>query len=139
VVKEGSLETTDLTLLSVAEELLPLRLTLRRGQLCKAPSWPGQRVVTVVPDGTVSTYIIPAHQLPISARKYKTAVANVADTGNSGAGVFEAEKRCLMGIISRKISQPIVRADGRTETRDIAKYFVPAAEIAAFLPTDLRL
>jgi hypothetical protein len=42
--------------------------------------------------------------------------------------------------MSRKISQSRTRADtGKTETRDIAKYFVPASDIAAFLPTDLRL
>jgi hypothetical protein len=42
--------------------------------------------------------------------------------------------------MSRKISQSRTRKDtGKTETYDIAKYFVPAAEIGAFLPADLRL
>jgi hypothetical protein len=139
VVKEGSFETTDLTLLSVAEELLPLRLTMRRTPLCKEPSWPGQRVLTVVPGATTSAHVISAQRLPIAARKYGTVIGNVAKTGNSGSGVFDAQKRCLLGIISRKISQSVVGADGKTETRDIAKYFVPTAEIAAFLPDHLRL
>ena len=112
---------------------------MRRIQLCNEPSWPGQRVVTVVPGGTVSTYIIAAQQLPVAARKYGTAIANVANTGNSGSGVFDAQKRCLLGIISRKISRPVAKQTAGNETRDIAKYFVPAAEIAAFLPADLRL
>src|ERR1700740_3168343 len=45
VVKEGSFEGTDLTLLSIEESLLPLRLRLRRNSLCKEPPWPGEQVV----------------------------------------------------------------------------------------------
>jgi hypothetical protein len=37
--------------------------------------------------------------------------------------------------MSRKISTSRQRS-GKVETRDIAKYFVPASEIAAFLTTD---
>jgi hypothetical protein len=40
--------------------------------------------------------------------------------------------------MSRKLSQSRTRRDtGKTETVDIAKYFVPASEIAAFLPAGL--
>jgi hypothetical protein len=42
--------------------------------------------------------------------------------------------------MSRKISQSRIRPEtGKTETIDIAKYFVPASEIAAFLPKGLPL
>jgi hypothetical protein len=140
VVKEGSFEGTDLTLLSIEESLLPMRLRLRRNALCKEASRPGQQVVTVVPEGAVRSHIIAPERLPIGVRKFSTVIADVARTGNSGSGVFDAQHKCLLGIMSRKISQSRTRPDsGKTETRDIAKYFVPASEIAAFLPTDLRL
>jgi Trypsin-like peptidase domain len=140
VVKEGSFEGTDLTLLSIEESLLPMRLRLRRNVLCKAPPWPGQQVVTVVPEGVVRSHVIAPERLPIGARKFSTVIADVARTGNSGSGVFDAQHRCLLGIMSRKISQSRTRPDnGKTETVDIAKYFVPASEIAAFLPADLPL
>jgi len=139
VIKEGSFEGTDLTLMSIEESLLPMRLRLRRTALCKEPPWPGEQVVTVVPEGAVRSHIIAPERLPIEARKFSTVIADVARTGNSGSGVFDAQRRCLLGIMSRKISESRTRPDtGKTETHDIAKYFVPASEIAAFLPSDLR-
>jgi Trypsin-like peptidase domain len=140
VIKEGSLEGTDLTLLSVDESLLPMRLRLRQGKLCTDPPRPGEQVVTVIPEKTVRSYILAPERLPVGVRRFSTVIADVAQTGNSGSGVFDAQQRCLLGIMSRKISQSRTRADtGKTETHDIAKYFVPASEIAAFLPADLRL
>jgi hypothetical protein len=135
VVKEGSLESTDLTLLSVDQELLPLRLRLRRNPLCSDPPWPGEEVITVVPEGTARSRIIAPEKIPLSVRKFKTAIVDVANTGNSGSGVFDAHRRCLLGIMSRKISQTLKStASGKSVTRDIAKYFVPATEIRAFIP-----
>src|SRR4051794_29452658 len=51
VVKEGSFEGTDLTLLAVDEALLPMRLRLRRITLCKVAPWPGEQIVTAIPEG----------------------------------------------------------------------------------------
>jgi hypothetical protein len=138
VIKEGSLEGTDLTLLSVDENLLPMRLRLRQGKLCKDPPRPGEQVVTVIPERTVRSYILAPERLPIGVRRFNTVIADVAQTGNSGSGVFDAQQRCLLGIMSRKISQTRRRADsGKTESYDIAKYFVPASEISSFLPAGL--
>lgn len=135
VVKEGSFEGTDLTLVSVDEALLPLRFRLRRSSLCKAPPVPGQRIVTVVPEGIAYSQVVSPSVLPPTAKRFNTAIADVARTGNSGSGVFDAERRCLLGIMSRKISRSIFNSATRTtEVRDIAKYFVPAGEIAMFLP-----
>jgi hypothetical protein len=140
VVKEGSFEGTDLTLLSVDESLLPMRLRLRRNALCRDPVWPGEQVVTVVPEAAVRSHVIAPDRLPIGVRRFSTVIADEARTGNSGSGVFDAQRRCLLGIMSRKISQTRTRPDtGKLETRDIAKYFVPASEIAAFLPPGLTL
>jgi hypothetical protein len=140
VVKEGSLEGTDLTLLSVEEALLPARLRLRRNAICTDPPRPGQEVVTIVPGSAVRSHILAPERLPADTRKrFSTVIADVARTGNSGSGVFDVKRKCLLGIMSRQISQSQTRFGGKPETRDIAKYFVPAAEIAAFLPADLRL
>jgi len=135
VVKEGSFEGTDLTLLSVEEELLPARVRLRRNSICTDPPKPGQEVVTIVPGSAVRSHILAPDQLPIATRsRFNTVIADVAHTGNSGSGVFDVKRKCLLGIMSRKISQTYNRPGSRkTETRDIAKYFVPASEIAVFL------
>jgi hypothetical protein len=137
-IKEGSFEGTDLTLLAVDENLLPMRVRLRQTKLCKKPPWPGEQVVTVVPKGTARSHVISPERLPVGARKFSTVIADVDRTGNSGSGVFDAQQRCLLGIMSRKISQSrTLPGSDKTETRDIAKYFVPASEIASFLPAGL--
>jgi hypothetical protein len=134
VVKEGSFEGTDLTLLSVEENLLPVRLALRRNKLCTVPPWPGESVVTVVPEGIARSRVLAPERLPIDVRKFSTVIADVAQTGNSGSGVFDANRRCLLGIMSRKISQTRKQVNGKIETIDIAKYFVPASTMREFLP-----
>jgi hypothetical protein len=135
VVKEGSSSGTDLTLLAVDESLLPMRLRLRRNPLCAEPPWPGQEVVTVVPEAVVRSHIISPTRLPASLRGRTSVIGDVATTGNSGSGVFDARQKCLLGIMSQKISQSRTKADtGKVEVYDIAKYFVPASAIAAFMP-----
>ena len=112
-----------------------MRLSLRRNVLCDAAPWPGEAVITVIPEGTVRSRIFPPERLPANVRKYSTVIADVAKTGNSGSGVFDAQHRCLLGIMSRKISQVFTHRDtGKTETHDIAKYFVPASAIQEFIP-----
>ena len=139
VVKAGDYETVDLTLLSVDEARLPSRLALRRNPLCARAPWPGEPVITVVPEGTVRSRILSPQRLPLDARKFDTVISDVARTGNSGSGVFDAEKKCLLGIMSRKISEYRTRtATGKRELHDIAKYFVPASAIAQFIPVELR-
>nr|WP_249803743.1 trypsin-like peptidase domain-containing protein [Bradyrhizobium zhengyangense] len=135
VVKEGSFDGTDVTALAVDPSLLPMRLQMRRMKLCPQAPWPGQQVVTVVPEATVRTHILSPTKLPADVRRFSTVVADVARTGNSGSGVFDVQQRCLLGIMSRKISISRPRG-GKTETIDLAKYFVPAAEIKAFLPPE---
>jgi hypothetical protein len=138
VVKAGDFETIDVTLLSVDERLLPSRLALRRNPLCAKPPFPGEPVITVVPEATVRSRILSPLRLPENTRKFNTVIADVVRTGNSGSGVFDAEKKCLLGIMSRKIYEFRPRGPGKREVHDIAKYFVPASEIAQFIPTELR-
>jgi hypothetical protein len=139
VVKEGSSGGTDLTLLAVEESLLPMRLQLRRNPLCSAPPRPGQDVVTIVPEAAVHSHIISPDRLPPDLRKYTSVIEDVATTGNSGSGVFDPRQKCLLGIMSQKFSTSRTRPDtGEVEVHDIAKYFVPASVIAAFMPPDFR-
>jgi hypothetical protein len=66
-------------------------------------------------------------------------IGDVATTGNSGSGVFDARHKCLLGIMSQKFSNSRIRVDtGEVEIHDIAKYFVPATTIADFLPAEFR-
>jgi hypothetical protein len=138
-IKEGSFDGTDLTLLAVEESLLPMSLRLRRNWLCSAPPWAGEEVVTIVPGAAVRSHVISPRRLPPDVRKFDTLIGDVATTGNSGSGVFDVRQRCLLGIMSRKISQTRQRPDtDKAEVYDIAKYFVPASTIADFMPAEFR-
>jgi hypothetical protein len=139
VVKEGSSGDIDLALLAVDESLLPMRLRLRRNPLCAASPRPGQEVITVVPEAVVHSHIIQPERLPPDLKKFTSVIGDVATTGNSGSGVFDPRLKCLLGIVSQKFSQTLTRAGtGKVEVHDIAKYFVPASTIAAFLPAEFR-
>jgi hypothetical protein len=138
LVREGALESVDLTLLSVDATTLPVRLRMRRMPLCVRPPYPRETVVVVTPEGTARSRILPPQAIPADLRaRFDTNIADVATTGNSGSGVFDAENQCLLGIISRKLSvtQSGLRPGAPVVAmRDIAKYFVPASEIKAFIP-----
>jgi S1-C subfamily serine protease len=142
VVKQSSLDGSDLALLEINEDSLPTGLRLRRISLCEARPWPGEDVMTVIPEETVHSHVISPEGLPMQARRFDTAIGDVVRTGNSGSGVFDSQQRCLLGIISRKITDVRTTA-GSTDKQsiDVAKYFVPASVIAEFLPAsvDLRL
>ena len=132
-VKEGAYEDVDLTLLSVDGRKLPISLQMRRMPLCERAPWVGQPVIVVVPEGTARSHIMSPNLLPLAYRKrFSTVISDVASTGNSGSGVFDAASKCLLGIMSRKI-QVHPFGDPRRELRDLAKYFVPASTIKAFI------
>jgi Trypsin-like peptidase domain len=137
-IKEGSIHWgVDLTLLSVDEERLPINLRMRRMPLCETPPWPGEPVIVAVPEGTARSRIMSPQLLPPNVRtKFSTVISDVATTGNSGSGVFDAGRKCLLGIMSRKISVRANSADATSEEKDIAKYFVPASAIRAFIPAN---
>jgi hypothetical protein len=61
--------------------------------------------------------------------------------GASGSGVFDAEKRCLMGIISRRVQKFKYRQQYGSiiaEPASAAGYFVSASKIADFIPPEFR-
>jgi S1-C subfamily serine protease len=140
LVKEGTLDTTDLTLLSIDGAKLPVSLQMRRTPLCAHPPFPGEMVVVAIPEGTAPSKILSRQAIPADLRgRFDTVIADVATTGNSGSGVFDAGDFCLLGIMSRKISvTSSPRLGGApARTTDIAKYFVPAAQIKGFIPSNV--
>lgn len=140
LVREGNLEDVDLTLLSVDATRLPVRLQMRRMPLCSSPPYPGETVIVAIPEGTARSRVLPPQAIPANLRgRFGTAIADVATTGNSGSGVFDAADLCLLGIMSRiSITQRPLRPGAPiAATRDIAKYFVPAPVIKDFIPPDV--
>jgi S1-C subfamily serine protease len=137
LIRQGSLEGVDLTLLSIDGTKLPIRLQMRRMPLCERSPYTGESVVVAIPEGTAPSRILPRRAIPADLRgRFGTAIADVASTGNSGSGVFDALNLCLLGIVSRKISvtQLSLKIGAPSRTTDIAKYFVPATAIKAFIP-----
>jgi hypothetical protein len=136
IVRQGDFDRVDLSLLRIDPRLLPMRLALSVVPLCDAPPRPGQAVVTVTPDAVAGSRVLAPRLLPPDVRdRFDTVIKDVATTGNSGSGVFDADKKCLMGIMSRKIqlvAAPPAAGKGGT-LRDLAKYFVPAAQIRDFM------
>lgn len=139
VEKQGSLQTTDLALLSIDKTRLPVSLRLRLNPLCKGSLRVGEPVVVVVPQKTARARVLtPLAIAPEVRAKFGTIISDTA-VAVSGSGVFDAHKKCLLGIISRKI--PIIKfqQSGHTRTTiQFAKYFVPAPIIAKFLPSEFR-
>ena len=140
VIKEGSFETTDLALLSVDKERLPVSLRLRRNPLCNQPPQVGTNVVIVYPDRTVRSKIISPFMIPPQYQaKFGAALINEAE--GSGSGVFQADRRCLLGIISSKITKFKYRKVNKRllAAKDgFAGHFVPASTIAKFIPPEFQ-
>jgi Trypsin-like peptidase domain len=138
-IREGNFERVDLTLLSIDEQKLPIYLQMRRMPLCEKPPWAGEPVIVAIPEGTARSRIMSPQFLSFYVRsRFPTLISDVATTGNSGSGVFDAGNKCLLGIMSRKIFVPANREDPESKEKDIAKYFVPASTIRAFIPTAYR-
>jgi S1-C subfamily serine protease len=129
VVKQGVYEDIDLSLLSIDEAKLPTRNALPKMNLCKGPPWPGNRVLVVDASQATSSHIVSPRILPFGMPKFTTLIADVATTGNSGSGVFDPDGKCLLGIMSAKITTHAPAGD-----KDIAKYFVGADRIRVFMP-----
>jgi trypsin-like peptidase len=140
VVKESPFEQLDLALLQIDETTLPVSLRLRRISLCEGKPWPGEEIVSLSAHGPVRSQILAPTGLPADTRRFSTVFRDDGTTGNSGTAVFEAQRKCLIGIVSRGITQVYSQkgADKKT-TRNLAKYFVSAPVIASFMPKQLRL
>ena len=142
VVKDGNVNDVDLTLLSVDVHQLPDSLASRHMPLCQNPLKAGEPVIVATPEGVARSYIMSPSELPPDIpAKFRTVIRYIAETGNSGADVFDARAKCLLGIISRRISGVLnTSLEGQTVQVpiNVAKYYVPVSEIAKFIPPDVR-
>ena len=138
VLKQGQFDAVDLALLSIDDDKLPVSLRLRRLPICQGVPHPGEAVTVATPRSVAPSRVVAPAQLPRDLDpKYRTSITDVATTGDSGSGVFDSWKECLLGIISAKISRTVTSRTTfsmKPVSRDVAKYFVPAAQIGAFLP-----
>jgi hypothetical protein len=139
IIKQGSYETTDLALLSVDAESLPVSLRLRRNPICKIPPTVGMEVVDVEPQATTRAHIIsPFLILPSLQRRFDSLIDSPKA---SGSAIFDPERKCLLGIVSAKVEK---YAYGMWKGRLVwapngyAGYFVSAAKIGNFLPQNIR-
>jgi hypothetical protein len=142
VVREGKFEQDDLTLLRVDDTPLPMLLRLRHVTLCDTIPPLRSGVIVVTPEATARSVLArPLALGPALLNRFPTLIADVATTGNSGSGVFDARTQCLLGIMSRKlsiISQRTENGKSVPETRDVAKYFVSSDIIREALPPDVK-
>jgi hypothetical protein len=139
LVKQGSFDDTDLALLSVDQDRLPVALRLRRNPLCKQPPPIGLQVIDVNPDTTSRAQTISAKAIaPALRNRFGTLISSEQ---GSGSGLFDAERRCLVGIMSGKVQKYAAQMkDGHIifRTNGFAGYYVPAATIASFLPANVH-
>jgi hypothetical protein len=142
VLRDGHFHNIDITLLSVDQRQLPVRLGLRRVTLCQNSPWLGEEVVVANRENAARSHVISPYLLPPGMpAKFQTVISFAPETSASGSGVFDAGRKCLLGIISGKIFRNEIRkVDGNAvrEPHDIASYFVPASAIADFMPREVR-
>src|SRR5262249_44488650 len=68
LVREGSLDGVDLTLLAVDGTRLPVRLQMRRTPICPHPPYAGEAVVVATPEGTAPSRVLPPLAIPADMR-----------------------------------------------------------------------
>ena len=138
VLKDGHFHDVDITLLGVDEQQLPVRLGLRRLTLCQNAPWVGEEVVVATREGAARSHVMSRYLLPPNTpAKFSAVIPYAPETASSGSGIFDSNRKCLLGIVSGKIwRNEIVQEDGRlaSRPRDVATYFVPASVIADFIP-----
>jgi hypothetical protein len=92
VLKQGSSEDVDLSLLLVEEEKLFTSVRLPRMQLCEAPPWPGDPVIVVDARHATESQIVPPQVLSFTLRtKFSTLIRDVATTGETQDPVFSTQ------------------------------------------------
>jgi hypothetical protein len=138
VIKKGAVPPLDLAQLSVEQASLPISLRLRRNHLCKEQPDIGTNVVVVYPEQTVRSRIISPQAIAPQYRSHFGTL--ISEPRVSGSGLFDANKKCLLGIMSAAITRnsfmgvAVTPYSFQTTRDDRAGYFVPASTIADFLP-----
>jgi len=138
-VKAGEFDDIDISLLSIdPSTLTPELRALSALKLCIAHPVPGQQVIVVDPLHVAVSSIIDRQRLPSGIpEKFDSLIGDVDITGNSGSGVFDADRGCLLGIISRRIDWITRDTNGEKHRQGLAKYFVSADQIRLFVGDSL--
>lgn len=140
VIKKGAFPQLDLALVSVEQASLPVSLRLRRNPLCKEQPDIGTNVVVVYPEQTLRSRIISPRAIAPQYRGHFGTL--ISEPRVSGSGVFDADKKCLLGVISAAITRNsfmgVTPYSFQTTGDARAGYFVPASTIADFLPAHYR-
>ena len=132
ILKHGS--EVDLSLLKVDKDKLPANPALPDMPLCRAPPWPGDPVIVADATAISNSRIASPQGLNVLMRhRFPTLISDVATTGNSGSGVFDPVRKCLLGIMSAKLT-----ATSEAGPKDVAKYFVPADEVRKFVSSAIE-
>ena len=131
VIKYMSPDDIDLALISVDAERLPISLRLRRNPFCKGPTPIGASVVVAYPEKSVRSQIIsPLLIAPQFRSKLGTLIT---EPQGSGSGVFRADRKCLLGIMSRRVTKFVYKNEGPfrvARPNGWAGYFVPVSALA---------
>jgi len=80
-----------------------------------------------------SQIISPSLIAPVARTRFSTVLRDVQ---GSGSAVFDAARRCLLGIIGAAV--PAHSSLGYLDLNWRAGYFVPAFKIAKFIPVAYR-
>jgi hypothetical protein len=91
------------------------------------------RVVIVYPERTVRSQIISPLLIPKEYRSKFPTIIN--ESQGSGSGVFNADKKCLIGIMSARVTKFAYQgANGALTMREngYAGYFVPVSKRSPF-------
>lgn len=132
-IKTGSFPELDLSLVTLDQSKIPDSVRERRVTLCDQQPPPGAPVILAAPQGITRTSIASPTLIPPEYRsKFLTLISDGLTDGKSGSGVFDVEKKCLLGILSLKFVSNI-------EHKGIASYFVPADTIRSFIPVGAEL
>src|SRR5262245_19968156 len=135
ILAQSSADEIDLALLSVDQERLPVSLRLRRNPLCRGAVQVRSNVVVVYPERTARSRIMSPLQIAPQLRgKFSTLID---EAQGSGSGVFDADKHCLIGIMTRRVMKYSTQMTGpfRTARPDgWAGYFVPVSALRKLSP-----
>ena len=142
VIKKGAFPQLDLAQLSVEEASLPADLRMRRVSLCKEPPNIGTNVIVVSPEKTERSRIISPRAIAPQYRSHFGTL--ISEPHGSGSGVFDADKKCLLGIMSAAVTRSgfpgaaVTPFSFQATWDGRAGYFMPALTIARFLPERFR-
>jgi hypothetical protein len=118
----------DLALFRLPDAKLPSELQDVTVQLCTEQPAPGTPAVLVTgPERITYTSLAdPAMLNPESRAKLGTMITDVETSGRSGSGVFQADKKCLLGILSALVTNTATQ-------KAIGSFYISADTIRAFL------